>query len=120
MLDTQPAQPLCSHCKFRLAKANGISTKGFTKWHKYCAGCSRMLYDPRFSHLSNKKLSCEGCEFVAEDRCQLDLVYLDGCKKNKESKNLRTLCANCARLYKKKNRKKTILDITVDSDVRIK
>ena len=34
---------------------------------------------------------------------------------------MKTLCANCSRLYKKqlRQKKKSILDITVDADVRI-
>jgi 5-methylcytosine-specific restriction endonuclease McrA len=53
--------------------------------------------------------------------CQLDVVYIDNNKKNKNNTNLRTLCANCNRVYKKttKENKKSILDITVDTDYRL-
>jgi uncharacterized Zn finger protein len=66
-------------------------------------------------------MSCEKCEFVPEDKCQLDLVFKDGNKANKTKKNLLTLCANCSRLYRKRMRtgKKSILNVTVDADVRI-
>ncbi len=99
MLTQQPARPICSHCKFALAKPNGRSKHGFQKWHKYC----------------------EDCGFVPEDRIQLDLVYKDGNKKNKKINNLLTLCANCARLYNKRTRtgKKSIMNVTVDGDTRI-
>lgn len=61
------------------------------------------------------------CGFEAVDKCQLDLVYKDGNPQNKKSSNLKTMCANCSRLHKKKNRvnKKSILNLTVDADIRI-
>jgi uncharacterized Zn finger protein len=64
---------------------------------------------------------CEECSFVPQDKCQLDIVYKDGNKKNKEKSNLTTVCANCSRLHQKKLRekKKSILNITVDADVTI-
>ncbi len=67
----------------------------------------------------NKKNKCEKCGFIAENTCQLDIVYKDGTVKNKEKSNMRTLCANCNRLYQKKLKEKSILDITVDTDYRI-
>jgi uncharacterized Zn finger protein len=71
--------------------------------------------------LQNKKARCDRCAFIPEDRCQLDLVYADGNKRNKAKKNLLTLCANCARLHNKRTRteKKSLLNVTVDGDIRI-
>ena len=91
MLTRQQSRPLCKNCKVSLAKSNGISKHGF---------------------------KCEKCSFVPEDKCQLDIVYKDGNKKNKEKTNLKTLCANCNRVYQKKlkEKRKSILDITVDTD----
>ena len=68
-----------------------------------------------------KKNKCEKCGFVPEDKCQLDIVYKDDNKKNKEKTNMKTLCANCNRLHQKKmkEKKKSILDITIDADVVI-
>lgn len=81
------------------------------------------LYSEKHKHLLNKQISCEKCGFEAEDNCQLDLVYKDDNKKNKQPNNLLTLCANCSRLYRKnlKSEKKSILNVvTADSsDVRI-
>jgi len=121
MITTQPARPICSHCTFALTKPNGKSKHGFQKWHKYCVDCAKAMYNDRFKHLRHKKTTCEECEFVPEDRCQLDVVFADGNKKNKSKKNLLTLCANCARVYNKKLRteKKSILNATVDGDTRI-
>ena len=53
--------------------------------------------------------------FVMPDR------YKDGDKKNKDKRNLKTLCANCNRVYQKKlkEKRKSILDITIDTDLTI-
>jgi len=122
MITTQPPRPICINCKFSLAKSNGKSKHGFQKWHRYCVECAKSIYNPRFKHLQYKKLHCEQCSFEAEDKCQLDLIFVDGNKKNKTKKNMLTLCANCSRLYKKRQRtgKKSILNnVTVDADIRI-
>ena len=121
MLTQQPPRPICINCRNALAKPNGTSKKGFVKWHKYCADCSKGIYSPKYKHLLEKKSKCDKCGFAAEDRCQLDLVYKDSNKKNLAKKNLMTLCANCNRLHKKKSKvnKKSILNLTVDADTRI-
>ena len=121
MIMTQPNRPLCSHCKFTLAKPNGKSKHGFQKWHKYCVDCAKAMYSKRFKHILNKKMVCEGCGFIPQDKIQIDLVYKDGNAINKNKTNLITLCANCARLYNKKTRKvkKSIINLPVDSDMRI-
>lgn len=121
LIAEQQPRPLCSHCKFSLAKPNGKSKLGFQKWHRYCEDCAKTVYSGRFKHLQHKGNTCELCKFVPEDRIQLDIVYRDGNKKNKKKSNLLTLCANCARLYNKKIRtgKKSILNVTVDGDTRI-
>lgn len=121
MLTQQPHRPFCINCKIQLAKPNGISKHGFKKWHKYCVECSKAMYDSTHGYLLHKKTSCELCKFIPKDTCQLDIVYRDNNKKNKKESNLLTLCANCNRLHQKqvKQHKKSILDITVDSDVTI-
>lgn len=118
LIKEQPARPICKQCNLSLAKPNGISKNGFQQWHKYCVECAKMLYSKKHKYLQNKKLKCEQCGFTAQDLCQLELVYKDGDKKNKREANLKTFCANCARLFKKKQRysKKTL---TVDADIRI-
>lgn len=80
-----------------------------------------MLYNKKFGYLVNKKNYCEDCNFVAIDKCQLDVIYLDNNNKNKSKDNIKTLCANCSRLYHKNNKEKTksILDITIDCDATI-
>jgi len=121
MLTQQPNRPFCQHCKIVLAKPNGTSKHGFKKWHKYCSSCSKYFYDKKYKHLAVKKSICDSCGFVPVDMCQLDLIYLDGDQNNKKNSNLKTLCANCNRLFQKniKKSKKKLLDITVDADVRL-
>lgn len=121
MLTKQKSRPLCLHCKIVPAKSNGISKLGFKKWHKYCVDCSKMLYSEKHKHLQSKQQRCEFCNFKPEDKCQLDVVFKDGNKKNKKESNLKTLCANCSRLFKKRLKKgrKSVMNMTVDADIRI-
>jgi hypothetical protein len=121
MLTRQPNRPLCENCKISLSKPNGVSKHGFKKWHKYCASCAKSAYNSKFGYLLHKKNKCEKCGFIPEDKCQLDVAYKDGNKKNKDKSNLKTFCANCSRLHAKKikEKKKSILDITVDTDLTL-
>lgn len=121
MLTKQPTRPLCKLCKNTLSKQNGISKNGFIKWHKYCVDCAKATYNQKFGYLLTKKSSCERCEFVPEDSCQLAIIYKDNNRKNKNKNNMKTLCANCVKLHQKKHRfnKKSLLDITVDTDLTI-
>lgn len=121
MILEQKPRPVCQHCKFALAKKNGKSKLGFQLWHKYCIDCSKVLYSERFKHLSVKASTCEECGFVPQDMVQLDVIYKDGNKKNKNRSNLKTVCANCGRLHNKNNRRKnkSILNATADIDTVI-
>ena len=121
MLNRQKHRPLCKSCNFALARHNGFSINGYVKWHRYCINCSKSIYSSKHKHLQHKKNVCEICSFVPTDRVQLDLVYIDGNKKNKNKKNLQTLCANCGRLHNKKNRtgKNSVYNVTVDSEITI-
>ena len=121
MLTKQKSRPLCKNCGVIPSKLNGISKLGFKKYHKYCVDCSKMLYSDKHKYLIHKSMKCESCKFEATDKCQMDIVFKDGNKKNKKENNLKTLCANCSRLYKKKlkTKKKSVMNITVDADIRI-
>lgn len=107
MLTSQPIRPLCANCNSVPAKPNGISKHGFKLWHRYCINCAKAAYNPLFGYLLDKKPACEICGFVAADTCQLDLI-----------KKI-TYCANCSRLFRKNKKKKSVLDITTDSEVGI-
>lgn len=114
----QPKRPLCKKCNISPCKSRGKSKLGYTIWHSYCSSCSRKLYNKNYNHLNYKKPKCEECDFVASDPCQLDLIYLDNNTHNKSVDNLKTLCANCHRLYNKRiDEQKTIMDITIDNDI---
>jgi hypothetical protein len=121
MLYQQPTRRLCESCNVSLVKSNGKSKHGFTKWHKYCNTCSKATYNKKNGYRLHKKNKCEKCGFVPIDMCQLDIVYKDGNTSNKEKNNVKTFCANCSRLHNKKLRQKnkSILDITVDTDLTI-
>ncbi len=121
MITRQPPRPLCTRCKFSLAKSNGRSKFGFKQWQKYCVDCSKAVYSDKHKHFQNKTVVCGACKFKPEDQVQMDLCYRDGNKKNKSETNLITLCANCARIHNKKikAKKKSILNATVDSETRI-
>jgi hypothetical protein len=121
MLTKQKSRPLCLSCKVVPAKPNGISKLGYKKWHKYCVDCSKMLYSDEHKYLQHKQMKCEFCGFKATDKCQMDVVFKDGNKKNKKTSNLKSLCANCSRLYKKRLRKgkKSVMNMTVDADITI-
>ena len=121
MLTKQKSRPLCQHCNSIPSKFNGYSKLGFKKYHKYCVDCSKILYSEGHKYLQYKQNKCSSCDFIPVDKCQLDIVYKDGNKKNKTESNLQTLCANCSRLYNKKlkAKKKNVMNITVDSDIRI-
>jgi hypothetical protein len=121
MLTRQPSRSLCGNCKVSPVKPNGTSKNGFKKWHKYCASCAKAAYDKKFGYLLDKKNTCEQCDFIPQDKCQLDRIYLDGNTKNKLTANIKTLCANCNRIYQKKLKESSssIMDITVDADILI-
>lgn len=121
MLLRQPRRKLCEICNISLVKPNGKSKYGFQKWHKYCSTCAKGKYSENYSYLQNKKNKCEKCNFTAEDKVQLSLFYKDGNRKNKNKTNVKTYCLNCSALQKKKLKDKTksILDITVDTDITI-
>lgn len=114
----QPPRHICAHCAITPARPNGRTKLGYTRWGKYCNDCHRAHYDVRYKHMREKRSSCDSCGFIAQDLCQLDLVYMDGNTRNRRLANLRTLCANCHRLWIKTNRnRRTVLDITIDADV---
>ena len=54
-----------------------------------------MFYNTNYGYLIHKKNKCENCNFVPEDKCQLDVIYKDGNKNNKNKSNIKTYCANC-------------------------
>ena len=44
------------------------------------------------------KKKCELCGFKAQDKSQMDVLFVDGNLRNTLNSNLKTVCANCQRL----------------------
>lgn len=120
MLTKQPIRPKCSKCTLSYAKSNGISKRGFQKWHKYCVACAKAMYNKKFVHLQHKTHMCFECGFIPEDLIQLDVIFKDGNPSNKQLGNILSICSNCNRVRRKRLREALkILDISVDSEIRI-
>ena len=45
-----------------------------------------------------KRKKCELCGFKAQDKAQMDVLFVDGNLRNTTNTNLKTVCANCQRL----------------------
>jgi ribosomal protein L37E len=103
MLDKQPIRPICNECHKLPARPNGISSKGFQRWHKLCNVCAKKKYvKPK-----EKDIRCSVCGFVAEHPCQLDIV------------GDRTVCACCHRLevHIENEQKRMERELTVDATI---
>lgn len=103
MIQEQNNRPICSTCNKAKCKKNGLSTKGFQKYSKYCNLCEKKFYNlkannRRIGYAIHKKDICEKCGFIPEHTCQLDVDHIDNNKLNNDISNLQTLCANCHRL----------------------
>jgi ribosomal protein S14 len=46
-----------------------------------------------------KKAICERCGFRSKNPIQLDVFHIDGSLINSKPTNLKTICANCQRLF---------------------
>lgn len=98
MLDKQPIRPICEKCGKLPARKNGLSARGFQRWHKYCNTCAKHKYEHKI-----KDDHCDECGFKCADMCQMCSV--DG----------KTLCLNCNALRLKNNRQGELtVDATVD------
>lgn len=74
---------------------------GGPKW-KCSVGARRLIDQTHYRRYL--KPTCERCGFVPEDLCQLDINHRDGHHTNESPANLETLCANCHRLFSKRQR----------------
>jgi hypothetical protein len=98
MLKSAPSRPLCNMCNELPARPNGISARGFQRWHSLCNRCAKKKYT-----INNKDISCSSCNFIAGDDSQL--VVVTG----------KTLCLNCNAMRLAKSRRRT--ELTVDATV---
>lgn len=86
----------CRHCR-KAESAAWSKTEGYKK-----ARVKAQIREKPY--LIFKARGCANCEFIAVDRCQLDVDHIDGNHNNNDPSNLQTLCANCHRLKTKQAR----------------
>ena len=113
-------RPLCVECK---SKPRAYAYKKGNKiyWRKLCDACNRKKSKKKIGGITalqrsgyKKKQKCELCGFRAEDRLQLDVLFVDGNLRNTNNTNLKTVCANCQRLTSVKRLGWKIGDLVAD------
>lgn len=102
-LPSPTQRKLCEVCNFNLARlSKRVRMSGEVVYHQrtLCHGCVQIKNKKNYErpYAVHKKASCDFCNFVALNKCQLDIDHIDGNKKNNAVENLRTLCSNCHRL----------------------
>ena len=82
-----------------LTTSKGRDKYGRTTYRSVCNTCHRRGRSFKGDH-------CEwpGCNFIIEDRIQLDVDHKDGNRANNDPNNVWTLCANHHRLKTKQNK----------------
>jgi hypothetical protein len=97
-------RPLCVECKSK-PRAYGYRKGDKIYWRSRCDTCNRKRAKRKIGGVTvlersgyKKKNKCELCGFRAQDKLQLDVMFLDGNLRNVNEKNLKTVCANCQRL----------------------
>ena len=97
-------RPLCKTCK---AKPRAYAYKRNHKvyWRSQCDTCIRKSAGQKVGGITalqrsgyKKHKKCELCGFKAQDKAQLDVLFVDGNLRNTAATNLKTVCANCQRL----------------------
>lgn len=97
-------RPLCTMCK---SKPRAYAYKKGQKiyWRRLCDTCNRKQANKKVGGLTqlqrsgySKRKKCELCGFKAQDKIQLDVLFVDGNLRNVSENNLKTVCANCQRL----------------------
>ena len=97
-------RPLCKECRSK-PRAYAYKRYGKVYWRSCCDTCIRKKAGkktggPTLLQRSGykKRKKCELCGFKAQDKVQLDILFVDGDLRNTASNNLKTVCANCQRL----------------------
>lgn len=97
-------RPTCNSCLINPCAVNYVKD-GVKHYRKKCDRCSRTPGSTRKTtwQLSGykKKPHCEKCGFKAKHESQLNVFHLDGDLRNAQWINLKTICANCQRLFGK-------------------
>ena len=97
-------RPLCTQCRMK-PRAYGYRKANKIYWRRLCDSCNRKKNQKKIGGVTalqrsgyKKKTKCELCGFKAQDKIQLDVLFVDGNLRNTNSNNLKTVCANCQRL----------------------
>ena len=97
-------RPLCTECK---TKPRAYAYKRYDRiyWRSKCDTCIRKKAGKRVGGVTplqrsgyKKHKKCELCGFKAQNKSQLDVLFVDGDLRNTNVTNLKTVCANCQRL----------------------
>lgn len=115
-IDTEARVANCSVCGLTNIISRGQGSQGRSRWRcgkAVAAGC-RKARDRKDRY--DLKETCERCGFEPEDSCQLDIHHIDSNRKNNAPENRQTLCANCHRLFSKKQKmRKSKYDLLISS-----
>ena len=97
-------RPLCKTCKAK-PRAYAYRRNGKVYWRSQCDTCIRKSAGKKVDGITalqrsgyKKRKKCELCGFKAQDKAQLDVLFVDGNLRNTSSANLKTVCAKCQRL----------------------
>ena len=100
-IDTKNKTGICSNCgKVNLKKRK--NSGGYTYWQCRKATNIQNKKSRNLQRNPHRKFVgevCERCGFIPEHKCQLDVHHKDNDHNNNAEDNLRTLCANCHRLF---------------------
>ena len=104
MLMRYKDRPICKKCKSK-PRAYAYQRYGRIYWRSLCDTCNRKKKGKRKGGVTplqrsgyRKLKKCELCGFKAQDKAQLDVLFVDGDLRNTTATNLKTVCANCQRL----------------------
>ena len=95
---------MCKKCKAK-PRAYAYRRNDKVYWRSQCDTCIRESAGKKVGGITAlqrsgyKKLKkCELCGFKAQDKAQLDVLFVDANLRNTAPNNLKTVCANCQRL----------------------
>jgi hypothetical protein len=94
-------RPICPACKQNSVAINYVR-EGVTHYRSRCSACVRRgrrarPQEPRWKTSGyRKKLRCDRCGFTAKYGAQIMVYHVDGDLTNTESRNLKSVCQNCA------------------------
>ena len=97
-------RPLCTQCRSK-PRAYAYRKGNKVYWRRLCDSCNRVKSHKKNGGITalqrsgyKKRSKCELCGFKAQDKIQLDVLFVDGNLRNTITSNLKTVCANCQRL----------------------